>query len=61
MGSIVLGDSAGAHFSFPPNWFDVSEWTNTTFDDLVPRAANEFDLPMMSATTGFVNIPSVRS
>jgi acyloxyacyl hydrolase len=45
MGVAVLGDSAGAHFEVPENWVNVTEWNNTTFSNLIYRAADELDLP----------------
>jgi len=54
MGTILIGDSAGAHFSIPPEWVNVSDWTTGTFKDFIPRATNELDLPHKSAGTGFV-------
>lgn len=53
MGSATIGDSAGAHFSLPPRYLNVSMWTNTTFHDFLPRIMDEFDWPEESAGTGF--------
>ncbi len=36
-------------------------WNKTTFNDLIPRLANEFDIPQMSATTGWQINPEVSS
>jgi len=52
-GFAVLGDSAGAHFELPPSWFNASEWNSTTFEDLLPKALNEFDIPMWSGWSGY--------
>ena len=32
---IVIGDSAGAHFSIPPKYFNVSMWQRKQFSDEV--------------------------
>lgn len=53
MGSITIGDSAGAHFSLPAKYFNSTLWHKNTFNDLIPRLMNEFDLPMESGGTGF--------
>jgi acyloxyacyl hydrolase len=51
-GVAVIGDSAGAHFSIPEKYFNVSMMKKGTFDDLLPRLADELDLPQESAYTG---------
>lgn len=33
LGVIVIGDSAGAHFSIPPKYFNVSMWQCKQFSD----------------------------
>jgi acyloxyacyl hydrolase len=50
----LLGDSLGAHFELPPQWFNVTAWDHTTFDGALAHLENEFDLPWESFTTGFV-------
>lgn len=44
-GVVVAGDSAGAHFSIPEKFFNVTMMQHGSFDDLLPRIADEFDLP----------------
>jgi len=51
-GVAILGDSAGAHFSIPPNWFRPSKFNKTTFDNFQMVIRNEFDWPMISWVTG---------
>lgn len=34
MGTVVLGDSASAHFHIPPTWFDSATMNDSTFQDL---------------------------
>lgn len=55
MGTIVLGDSASAHFRIPPAWFTSREMSEEAFKDLFLVLENEFDWPMMSSVTGFMN------
>ena len=55
MGTIVLGDSASAHFRIPPAWLTSREMSETAYKDLLLVLENEFDWPMMSSTTGFMN------
>jgi len=45
MGVLLFGDSAGAHFSIPGSWLNVTEWHSGTFSDFLPRLMNELDLP----------------
>lgn len=45
MGVGVIGDSAAAHFSFLERWFNVSQFTDSSFDDVPFGAMNEFDWP----------------
>ena len=55
MGTIVLGDSASAHFHVPYQYLSVVDWDDKTFANLLPTLENEFDWPMLSASTGFQN------
>ena len=55
MGTIVLGDSASAHFHIPPSWITSTEASPEAYKDLLLVLENEFDWPMMSAVTGFMN------
>ena len=55
MGTVVLGDSLGAHFHLPPEWFTAKDLSFEIFDDLLFIAENEFDWPMLSSVTGYVN------
>ncbi|XP_041454087.1 acyloxyacyl hydrolase-like [Lytechinus variegatus] len=55
MGTILLGDSAGAHFHIPPEWFTASELSLEVFRDVAMIVENEFDWPMTSAVTGYMN------
>ena len=55
MGTVVLGDSLGAHFHLPPAWFTAKDLSIEVFDDLLFIAENEFDWPMLSSVTGYVN------
>jgi acyloxyacyl hydrolase len=52
LGVAVVGDSAGAHFSIPEKFFNVTMMEKGTFDNLLPSLADEFDLPQESAYTG---------
>jgi acyloxyacyl hydrolase len=45
LGVVVAGDSAGAHFSIPEKFFNVTMMGKGTFADLLPRVADELDLP----------------
>ncbi len=58
MGTIVLGDSASAHFHVPPQYLEAQTLSLHTFDNLFFILENEFDWPMLSATTGFANTSS---
>ena len=53
-GFAVIGDSVGAHFSIPPEWFTASKINGSTYSNILENFANEFDLPHQSLTTGFV-------
>ncbi|XP_065843425.1 acyloxyacyl hydrolase-like [Oscarella lobularis] len=55
LGVIVLGDSAAAHFHIPPQWLEVQNMSSKTYDNLYLALANEFDWPMLSMATGFMN------
>jgi len=56
MGVIVMGDSAGAHAEIPRAWIDGAMWNTTTFKEILTVAANEVDLPHMSAYTGYAEV-----
>lgn len=53
MGTVVLGDSASAHFHIPPTWFNATGMNKNTFKDMPFILENEFDWPMLSSVTGF--------
>ncbi|EGC34254.1 hypothetical protein DICPUDRAFT_153563 [Dictyostelium purpureum] len=53
MGVIVSGDSAGAHFSIPPQWMTASQINSTTYNGFLSILENEVDWPMRSAYTGW--------
>ena len=55
IGTVVLGDSASAHFHIPPQWFKAIGMNKDTFKDLPFILENEFDWPMLSTVTGFAN------
>ena len=55
MGTVILGDSAGAHFHIPPSWLTSKDLGIDIFKDLLFILENEFDWPMMSGTTGYKN------
>jgi len=40
LGVVVAGDSAGAHFSIPEKFFNVTMMHHGSFDDLLPRVAD---------------------
>eukprot|EP00003_Mantamonas_plastica_P021532 TRINITY_DN349_c0_g1_i8.p1 TRINITY_DN349_c0_g1~~TRINITY_DN349_c0_g1_i8.p1 ORF type:complete len:485 (+),score=158.52 TRINITY_DN349_c0_g1_i8:34-1455(+) len=52
MGTIVLGDSAAAHFHIPPQYLTAKDINKTTYDNLLPTLENEFDWPQCSMYTG---------
>ncbi|XP_013408747.1 acyloxyacyl hydrolase [Lingula anatina] len=56
IGVVTLGDSVGAHFHAPPQWFTPSEITKDTFANLSFVIENEGDWPQLSASTGYKNI-----
>ena len=51
MGTVVLGDSAGAYFHVPPSWLMSTNLSIDTFKDLLFILENEFDWLMMSSNT----------
>jgi acyloxyacyl hydrolase len=53
MGTILLGDSAGAHFHVPPSWVNSTEIDADVYLNLLQVAENEIDWPGMSAGTGY--------
>ena len=55
MGTVLLGDSAGAHFHIPPAWATSSELSVEAFKDLLFILENELDWPMLSSATGYKN------
>lgn len=55
MGTIILGDSASAHFHIPPAWLTSGKMSQEAYKDLYLVLENEFDWPMMSTMTGFMN------
>ncbi len=55
MGTIVLGDSAAAHFRIPPQWLTSKEMSIEAFQDLFFAVENELDWPMLSSGTGYKN------
>ena len=52
-GTVVLGDSASAHFHIPPAYLDATKIDNSTYATIEAVVANEFDWPMLSATSAF--------
>ena len=60
-GVAVIGDSAGAHFSIPEKFFNVTMMQKGTFNDLLPRLADELDIPQDSAYTGHRNTTTYHS
>jgi acyloxyacyl hydrolase len=53
LGIAVIGDSAGAHFSIPPEYMSAKDINETTYTYLLEVAAMEVDWPHRSAFTGF--------
>ena len=53
LGTVVLGDSVGAHFHIPPEWLTASQLNDNSFADILTIVENELDWPMLSLTTGF--------
>ncbi|XP_014667051.1 PREDICTED: acyloxyacyl hydrolase-like [Priapulus caudatus] len=56
MGTIVIGDSASAHFHAPPEWFTVRDLSKDILQNLTNVIENELDWPHLSYFTGFENI-----
>eukprot|EP01006_Ploeotia_vitrea_P063389 TRINITY_DN85441_c0_g1_i1.p1 TRINITY_DN85441_c0_g1~~TRINITY_DN85441_c0_g1_i1.p1 ORF type:complete len:579 (+),score=59.10 TRINITY_DN85441_c0_g1_i1:180-1739(+) len=54
-GTMVAGDSVGAHFHIPPDWLNCSAIGKDTYTHLLSRVENELDWPMLSTTTGHFN------
>ncbi|CAH1270439.1 AOAH [Branchiostoma lanceolatum] len=54
-GMILLGDSIGAHFHLPPQWFEAKSLNPSVFKDLLFILENEIDWPELSAATGHMN------
>eukprot|EP00730_Choanoeca_flexa_P011958 TRINITY_DN2975_c0_g1_i1.p1 TRINITY_DN2975_c0_g1~~TRINITY_DN2975_c0_g1_i1.p1 ORF type:complete len:580 (+),score=155.55 TRINITY_DN2975_c0_g1_i1:31-1740(+) len=52
-GVVVLGDSASAHFHVQPQYLNTTAWHKGVFDRVLFSLENEFDWPMMSASTAF--------
>lgn len=55
MGSVILGDSVGAHFHIPPQLLNPTLIGPTTYKYLPEMVENEFDWPMESAATGYMD------
>lgn len=55
MGVAVLGDSAGAKFSIPPDYLNATKIDKNTFKNLYDVLLNELDQPYYSAFTGFLD------
>ncbi len=55
MGTVILGDSAAAHFHIPPQWFTSKEMSVEAFKNLFFAIENELDWPMLSSATGYKN------
>eukprot|EP01132_Coremiostelium_polycephalum_P003673 gene3673-4575_t len=53
MGVVVAGDSAGAHFSIPPEWLTAALVNKTTYKGMFGILENEVDWPHRSAYTGW--------
>lgn len=54
-GLIILGDSATAHFSIPPEWLTPSLIKNGTYSNFLSTAMNELDFPACGAWTAHLN------
>ncbi|XP_076975820.1 acyloxyacyl hydrolase isoform X2 [Tamandua tetradactyla] len=57
-GIILLGDSAGAHFSISPEWITASQMSLNAFVNLPTALTNELNWPQLSGTTGFLDSTS---
>lgn len=55
-GTLLLGDSVGAHFHIPPAWVMVSKLNEQVFNHLPFIGENELDWPQFSSATGYLNI-----
>jgi len=55
IGMILLGDSAGAHFSIPPEYITASKIGPDTYKDIIKLLENEGDWPQTSSSTGHIN------
>eukprot|EP01104_Vermistella_antarctica_P005480 TRINITY_DN1600_c0_g1_i1.p1 TRINITY_DN1600_c0_g1~~TRINITY_DN1600_c0_g1_i1.p1 ORF type:complete len:649 (-),score=183.38 TRINITY_DN1600_c0_g1_i1:194-2140(-) len=55
LGTIILGDSAAAHFHIPPAWMEGAAIDSETYTDLLFAVANEIDWPQFSWATGHFN------
>ncbi len=55
MGTVILGDSVGAHFHLPPAWLTSRNLSVEAFQDLLFILENEIDWPMLSSATGYKN------
>ncbi|GAB6019994.1 hypothetical protein CHUAL_002744 [Chamberlinius hualienensis] len=54
-GTIVFGDSIGAHFHIPPDWFRADVVNAELLENLTYVVGNEADWPHLSYGTGHVN------
>ncbi|XP_067932650.1 acyloxyacyl hydrolase-like [Watersipora subatra] len=55
IGVVVIGDSVGAHFHAPQEWFDPQLLTKASLHDLPFALENELDWPQLSLVTGYMN------
>lgn len=58
IGTVVIGDSAGAHFSIKPAYLTAALINATTYTmepNILYRLMNEFDIPEQSFGTGYIN------
>lgn len=54
-GIIYLGDSVGAHFHVPPDWFTPTQLDTGILQNISYVVSNEFDWPDVGFATGFRN------
>jgi len=54
-GLLAIGDSATAHFSLPPTYVTPSQFTNTTYVDILKHITTEMDWPQCSWSTAYAN------
>ena len=54
MGSVILGDSVGAHFHVPQDLMNPTLIDRQTYKYMHEMLENEFDWPMESAATGYM-------